>query len=160
MQVNKDFLCHFGELHIRSSPGDLGTRQHPHSFSPFRGWGRSNQQGLDLSFLPRHCAAARQRPRAGHCEPRRKQSARLRITLPCAELLGQDNNVPLFAWGSKLRFGPSHLLFLCSNLGINLFVRTAAENQLVKGTERVTNAGISFEEICTDDTLRYSTSSA
>lgn len=59
----------------------------------------------------------------------------LRITLPCVELLGHDKNMLLFARGSKLRFGPSHLLFLCPNLGINLFVGTAAENQLVKGTE-------------------------
>lgn len=146
-------MSFWGALCISSSPGNLGTRQHPHSFSPFRGWGRSNQQGLDLSLPQRHCAAARQRPCAGHAEPRRKQSVMLRITLLCVELLGQDNNMPLFARGSKLRFGPSPLLFLCPNLGINLFVRTAAENQLVKGTEQVTNAGISFEEICTDDTL-------
>lgn len=92
--------------------------------------------------------------------PGAKEKAKSRKTLPYVELLGQYNNMPLFAWGSKLRFGPSHLLFLCPNLGINLFVRTAAENQLIKGTEQVTNAGISFEEICTDDTLRYSTSSA
>ena len=148
-----------GALHI-SSPGNLGTRQQHHSFSPFREWERSNQQGLDLYFPQWHCAAARQRPCAGHLEPRRKQSVMLRITLPCVELLGQDNNVPLFARGSMLRFGPSHLLFLCPNLGINLFVRTAAENQLVKGTERATNAGISFEEICTDNILAYSTSFA
>lgn len=75
------------------------------------------------------------------------------------ELLGQDNNVLLFAWGSRQRFAPSHLLFLNPNLGINLFVSTAAENQLGKGTAGVRNAGILFEGIHTDHTLRYSTSS-
>lgn len=81
------------------------------------------------------------------------------ITLPCVELLGQDNNMLLFAWGSRQRFAPSHLLFLSPDLGINLFVSIAAENQLGKGTAGLRNAGISFEGIHTDDTLRYSTSS-
>lgn len=67
------------------------------------------------------------------------------------ELLGQDNNMLLFARGTNLRFHLSHLLFLCPNLVINLFVRTAAEKHLAKGIEQMTNAGISFEEICRDD---------
>lgn len=103
--------------------------------------------------LSQSSAAARQRPCAGHLETKRKQSMMLIITLPCMELLGQDNNVLLFAWGSRQRFAPSHLLFLNPNLGMKLFVSTAAENQLRKGTAGVRNAGISFEGIHTDHTL-------
>lgn len=64
--------------------------------------------------------------------------------------MGQDNNVPLSAWSSRQRFASLHLLFLSPNLGINLFVSTAEENQLIKGTAGVRNAGISFEGIHTD----------
>lgn len=47
--------------------------------------------------------------------------------LPGMEVLSQDNNTVPFAWGSRQRFTPSHLPFLSPDLGINLFVSTAAE---------------------------------
>lgn len=48
---------------------------------------------------------------------------------------GPGHHHVVLAWGSKLSCDPSHLFFLCLNLGINLLVRTAAENQLIKGIE-------------------------
>lgn len=104
------------------------------------------------------CSQAEAMCRAPGAKEKAKHDANNNSASP--ELLGQDNNVPLFAWGSRHRFAPSHLLFLSPNLGINSFVSTAAGNQLGKGTAGVRNAGISFEGICTDDTPRYSTSSA
>lgn len=80
-------------------------------------------------------------------------------TLPDVELLGQDNNTQLFAWGSRHRFAPSHLPFLSPDLGINLFVGTAAGNQVGKGTAGVRNAGISSGGTHTDHTLPHPTSS-
>lgn len=134
MKVNGIFPVPFwGASNNSSSPRRAGARQHPHSFSPFRGWERSKQQdGPLLLTVALCCSQAEAMCRAPGAKEKAKHDAK-NNNLSCVELLSQDNNALLFAWGARSRSGPSCLFFLCSNLGIDLLVKNICRKCTCKG---------------------------
>lgn len=75
------------------------------------------------------CSQAEAKYGAPGAKEKAKHDAKNNSALHGASGPGQQ-----FCSGLQLEIWPFIFLFPCPNLGINLFVRTAAENQLVKGT--------------------------